>query len=265
MRIIVYLAPILLVLPLIPGFIAKVHAQDNATVATVNGETIEQSTVDAVSRQLQARQQQVDEAAIVEELINMKLLSQLAAESGIDKRDDVKSAIELQRLQLLANAYMREMSESIEVSDEVLQAEYDRQVAGLSQSEFLVSQILFEAEDGAVDAIKSLDDGGEFEKLAMELSIDPSGRDGGSIGWVQAEVLPPQLADAIATIAPGTHGPSPVKTDFGWHVLRVEETRGTPVPPFESVKPQVRNALITQRLQEQITELRESAEIKLSE
>jgi len=142
MRIIVYLAPLLLVLPLIPGFIAKVHAQDNATVATVNGEAIEQSTVDAVSRQLQARQQQVDEAAIVEELINMKLLSQLAAESGIDKQDDVKSAIELQRLQLLANAYMREMSESIEVSDEVLQAEYDRQVAGLSQSEYLVSQIV---------------------------------------------------------------------------------------------------------------------------
>jgi len=265
MRIIVYLKHLLLALALIPGFIAQVYAQENATVATVNGEAILQSTVDAVSRQLQARQQQVDEAAIVEELINMKLLSQLASESGIDEQADVKSAIELQRIQLLANAYMREMSESIEVSDEVLQLEYDRQVAGLSQSEFLVSQILLEGEDAAVDAIKALDEGGEFEKLAQELSIDPSSRSGGSIGWVQAGVLPPEMAEALATITPGTHGASPVKTDFGWHVLRVEETRGTPVPSFDSVKPQVRNALITQRLQEKITELRESADIKAGE
>ena len=265
MRIIVYLTSLLLVLPLIPGFTAQAHAQENATVATVNGEAILRSTVDAVSRQLQARQQQVDEAAIIEELINMKLLSQLATESGIDDQDDVKSAIELQRIQLLANAYMRDISATIEVSDEVLKAEYDQQVAGLSQAEFLVSQILLDAEDAAVDVIKSLDEGGEFEKLAMELSIDPSGRSGGSIGWVQSEVLPPELAQAIESIAPGSHGTSPVKTDFGWHVVRVEETRGTPVPPFESVKPQVQNALIAQRLQEKILELRKSADIKLGE
>jgi len=265
MRIIVSLRQLILVVALVPVCLSQTHAQENATVATVNGEAIQQSTVDAVTRQLQARQQAVDEPAIVEELINMTLLSQLATESGIHEQDDVKSAIELQRIQLLANAYMRDMSESVEVTDDVMKAEYDRQVAGISQAEFLVSQILLETEDAAVDAIKSLDDGGEFEKLAMELSIDPSGRTGGNIGWVQAEVLPPELTKAIETIAPGTHGSAPVKTDFGWHVLRVEETRGTPVPSFDSVKPQVRNALIAQRLQEKIAELRKSAEVKLGE
>ena len=118
----------------------SVLAQDTGSskvVATVNGESIYQSTVDTVSQQLQSSQQPIDEAAIIEELINLKLLSQQAVETGLHERDDVRSVLELQRLQILSNMYLREISESVQPTDEELKAEYDNQIKNLTQSEYL--------------------------------------------------------------------------------------------------------------------------------
>lgn len=250
------LAAMMAVLPV------SAHALDEGVVATVNGEPVHRATVVAVQQQLAGRQQAADETLVIQELINLNLLSQLATEEGLHEEDDVRSVLELQRLQVLANAYMGKLSEEVEISDEQLRAEYDKQVAAVAQDEFNVSQIMLESEADANDVIAKLDaDSAAFEELAKTVSIDPGGQSGGEMGWVQASVLPEPMANALAELEPGNFNRTPVQTNFGWHVMMLHDKRGSQVPDFEAVKPQVRNALVTQELQNKIEELRASADI----
>ena len=250
------MAVIMALLPISP-----VNALDEGVVATVNGEPVHQATVMAVQQQLAGRQQAPDEAMVIQELINLNLLSQLATEEGLHEDDAIRSVLELQRLQVLANAYMGKLSEEIELSDEQLQAEYDKQVAAVAQDEFNVSQIMLESEADAMDVIAKLEDNTPFDELAKTSSIDPGGQSGGEMGWVQASILPEPMAQALAELEPGNFTREPVETNFGWHVLLLQEKRGSQVPDFETVKPQVRNALVTQELQNKIDELRAAADI----
>lgn len=241
--------------------LSATHALEEGVVATVNGEPVHRATVIAVQQQLAGRQQAPDETMVIQELINLNLLSQLATEEGLHEDDSVRSVLELQRLQVLANAYMGKLSEEIELSDEVLRAEYDKQVAAVAQNEFNVSQIMLESEADAVAVIAKLDDSTPFEELAKSSSIDPGGQTGGEMGWVQASALPEPMAEALAGLEPGTYSSEPVQTNFGWHVLQLHDKRASQVPDFEAVKPQVRSALVTQQLQVKIDELRADAEI----
>lgn len=248
---------------LLPG--TSVIAQDvgnNGVVATVNGEAIYQSTVDSVSQQLQGNQQSVDETAIVDELINLKLLSQQAVETGLDEREDVRSVLELQRLQILSNMYLREISTSMQATDEELQAEYDKQSVGLSKSEYLVSQIMLENEADAKAVIDDLAAGETFAKLATERSTDAGGSQGGDIGWVHSDALPAQMSDALATMEIDSYSDAPVQSEYGWHVLHLREKRGSTPPAFESVKQQLQGAILADRIQAQLDELRADADIE---
>lgn len=240
-----------------------VAAQDTGgVVATVNGEAIDQSTVDAVTAQLQAGQQAIGEDAVIDELINLKLLSQQAVEAGLHEREDVRSVLELQRLQILSNMYLREISSSIEPTDDELQAEYEKQVESLAKSEYLVSQIMLENEADAKAIIDDLSAGGDFAKLAEEHSTDAGGASGGDLGWVHVDVLPAPMSDALTAMDADTFSDAPVQTDFGWHVLHLREKRGSVPPAFDSVKPQLQQAVLTQRIQVRLDELRADAEIE---
>jgi len=108
-------------------------------------------------------------------------------------------------------------------------------------------------------------DGGSFEELAKERSIDPGGKTGGDLGWFQAGSMAPEIVAALADLKPGDIALEPVKTDYGWHVMRLDDVRGPPIPDFEAVKPQIRSALVTRMLQGKIAELREQADIVLKE
>ena len=124
-------------------------ALDEGVVATVNGEPVHEATLDAVQRQLQGRQQAPAREQIIEELINLNLLSQLATKEGLHESDEIRSVLELQRLQVLANAYMGVLSEDMELPDEMLRAEYDKQVASVANNEYKTRQIMLESEDQA--------------------------------------------------------------------------------------------------------------------
>ena len=238
---------------------APLVAQDS--VATVNGEPVSKRLVDIVSLQFQNQRQNMSEADIVEELINLTLLSQLAEKAGLHEQDDVASALDLQRMQILSNSYLREISDTLEATEYELKEQYDNQVAGLAKDEFQVSQIMTETEEDAKAAIASLDEGNAFADVAKELSTDAGGKQGGDLGWVHTEALPEQLVAVLATMEKGSYSKVPVQTDFGWHVLELREKRGTPVPTFDSVKPQLQNAFVAQRIQKKLEELRADAEI----
>ena len=240
-------------------------ALDEGVVATVNGEPVHEATLDAVQRQLQGRQQAPAREQIIEELINLNLLSQLATKEGLHESDEIRSVLELQRLQVLANAYMGVLSEDMELPDEMLRAEYDKQVASVANNEYKTRQIMLESEDQAKEVIAKLGDGEDFIELAKTMSTDPGGKTGGDLGWVQASVLPEAMGAALSELESGNFTAEPVQTEFGWHVLLLEDTRGSNVPDFEAVRPQIRNALVTQELQKKIVELREAAEIELAQ
>ena len=240
-------------------------ALDEGVVATVNGEPVHEATLNAVQQQLQGRQQAPAREQIIEELINLNLLSQLATKEGLHESDEIRSVLELQRLQVLANAYMGVLSEDMELSDEMLRAEYDKQVASVSNNEYKTRQIMLESEDQAKEVIAKLGDGEDFIELAKTMSTDPGGKTGGDLGWVQASVLPEAMGAALSELESGNFTAEPVQTEFGWHVLLLEDTRGSNVPDFEAVRPQIRNALVTQELQKKIAELRDGAEIELAQ
>lgn len=256
-------AALLLAAGLIP--LNSALALDEGVIATVNGEPVHEATLNAVQRQLQGRQQAPAKEQIIEELVNLNLLSQLATKEGLHESDEIRSVLELQRLQVLANAYMGVLSEEMELPDEMLRAEYDKQVASVANNEYKARQIMLESEDQAKEVIAKLGDGEDFIELAKTMSTDPGGKTGGDLGWVQASVLPEAMGAALSELESGNFTAEPVQTDFGWHVLLLEDTRGSNVPDFESVKPQIRSALVTQELQKKIAELREGAEIELAE
>ncbi len=240
-------------------------ALDEGVKATVNGNPIMQSMVDSVAQQLQANNQAADEARIVEELVNLQLLSELAEKEGLHKSEEIANVLQLQRNRILANSYMAELSKDISVSDEEIQAEYDIQTAQMQSQEYNASHILLENEEDAKAVIEELEGGADFAALAKEKSTGPSGPNGGELGWFNAETMVPEFADAVRAMEAGATSASPVKTEFGWHVIKLNESRGTQVPALENVKPQIENVLMRTKLAEKITALRDKAEIELAE
>jgi len=240
---------------------APVMAQEQTSVATVNGEPVSQSLLDIVTRQFQNQRQNLSEDEIVDELINLTLLTQLAEKAGLHERDEIASALDLQRMQILSNGYLREISDTLEATEYELKEQYDNQVEGLAKDEFQVSQIMTDTEEDATKAIAILDEGKAFAEVAKELSIDAGAKQGGDLGWVHTEALPAQLVEVLATMEKGSYSKTPVKTDFGWHILELRDKRGTPVPTFESVKSQLQSAFVAQRIQKKLEELRADAEI----
>lgn len=240
-------------------------ALDEGVRASVNGSPIMQSMIESVAAQLQANGQQADEERIIDELINLQLLAELAKNDGLDKREDIANVLQLQRNQILANTYMSEISKDISVSDEEMQKEYDKQTANVKSDEFNASHILLESEEDAKAVIAALADGGDFAELAKEKSTGPSGPNGGELGWFKADTMVPEFAAAVQQMEAGSSSSEPVKTEFGWHVIKLNETRGTPVPEFEEVKPQIENVLVREQLTAKIAKLREAANIEIAE
>ncbi|MGD2112724.1 MAG: peptidylprolyl isomerase, partial [Gammaproteobacteria bacterium] len=139
---------------------------------------------------------------------------------------------------------------------------YDTQV-GVPGKEYKARHILVETEDEAKDIITRLDDGVDFSELAKEKSTGPSGPSGGELGWFGAGQMVKPFADAAAAMEKGTYSKTPVQTEFGWHVIMLDDMRDSTPPPFDDVKERLKVLLTNQNLQQHISELRESASIDL--
>lgn len=244
-----------------------ISAQDlgDDVVASVNGQPISQFAVDAVMMQLQQSGQQADPAAIVNELINLELLTQKAEAQKLHERDDIETLLRLQYIQMMARTYMGDLSRTLTVTDDEVQTAYDTMIADNAVPEYRASHILLEDEAAANEVIQALNDGASFATLAKELSTGPSGENGGDLGWFQAESMVPEFSAAVASMETGTFSAAPVKTDFGWHVIQLVDRRDTNVPDIETVAEELRASIIGQQLTEQVSQFRQEADIKIRE
>ncbi len=234
-------------------------------VATVNGVPISQYALDAVALQVQQSGEQFDESAIINELVNLELLTQKAEAIDLHEEEEIKTLLKLQYNQMMARTYMGNLSRELEVTDDEVKAAYDDFVANSAEPEYRASHILLDDEAAANDVIKALNDGGSFEELARERSTGPSGESGGDLGWFQANSMVPEFSAALTDMATGTVSEAPVQTQFGWHVIKLVDKRETNAPSFEAVEAEIRNGLVGQKLTDQVTQFRQEADIKIRE
>ncbi|MBX3703559.1 MAG: peptidylprolyl isomerase [Steroidobacteraceae bacterium] len=174
----------------------------------------------------------------LEELIGM-YVGAAEAEKQKLAEGEPNARLELVQRSALAEMLFRKVTEGKEPTEEELQAEYDARIAELPQTEYHARHILVDDEAKAKDLIAQIDKGASFEKLAKENSADGSANDGGDLGWFNPGQMVKPFSDAVQQLEVGKYTATPVKTDFGWHVIKLEETRPTTPPPYDAVKAQL--------------------------
>lgn len=234
-------------------------------IATVNGSPITQQVLDVYRQQRAAKgikPDTSDDAAVLNELVALELMRQEAVNSGAQADPVISATLDQLDRSTLAGAAIKSFITANESSDEELRNAYDTGV-GKPGKEFNARHILVETEQEAKDIIALLDGGGDFVELAKEKSTGPSGPNGGELGWFGAGQMVKPFADAAAALEKGSYTKEPVQTQFGWHVIRLEDSReGTP-PPYEDVKERLKIMLANQKLQKHIEQIKESATIDI--
>lgn len=244
------------------------HAQNG--VARVNGVVIPQSRMDMFVRDLTAQGRPDTpelRAAIKQELINRELLAQEAARRGLEKTPEIAAQIDIARQSVLARAVMQEAMRTSPVTEEVMRKEYERIKSQLGTREYKPRHILVEKEDEAKDIIAQIKKGASFEKLASEKSKDTGTKmRGGELDWTRPDSVVRPFADALARLKKGQLTDDPVQTQFGWHVIRLDDERALKVPGYDEVKGNIQ-AQLQQRQQQQaqgkiLNDLRAKAKIE---
>jgi peptidyl-prolyl cis-trans isomerase C len=237
---------------------------DDKTV-TVNGVTIPQERIDQRVK-FAARQGQPDSPElrkmITEDLINLELMSQEATKKGLDKQPDTVQQIELAKESALASAWVQDYTKNHPISEDALKQQYDSLKAKLGPKEYKVAHILVktEAEAKAIEA--KLKKGYSFSKLAKQKSKDAgSAAHGGELGWNAPTNFVAPFAEALLTLKKGKIS-APVESQFGWHIIKLEDVRNMKVPPFEQVKPNLMQRMQQEMVQKAISDLRAGAKIE---
>lgn len=205
-----------------------------------------------------------DREALLKELIDLTLLAQEAEQKGLAKQETVAARLQNLRSAVLAQAAVENMLEQ-EPDDAAVQAEYEKHFQDEQGLEYHARHILVEDKESAEKLIVQLDDGTDFIKLAEEHSSGPTGPNGGDLGWFQPEQMVPPFSEAVATLEPGTYTKEPVETQFGWHVIKLEESRSIAPPPLADVRQQLVALIAQERIESRVEELRKAADIKIDE
>lgn len=200
---------------------------------------------------------------LIDELLTSMLLSQEAVKMGLDKNSLVIAAVEVARQQALRQAALNALLAREQVSDEAVKAAYDAQYAQSESNEYKARHILVEDEASAKEIINALDDGADFAELAKEKSTGPSGPQGGDLGWFSLDRMVKPFSDAVALMKKGSYSKTPVKTDFGWHVIKLEDQREnkTAPPALETIKPQLVQQLKIEAARKYLEQLHSKADI----
>ncbi len=235
-------------------------------VAIVNGKAVPMARVEALAKQVQASGQPVDEATraqLKQEVIMREVFMQEAEKRGVAGGEDYKVQMELARQTLMIRALFANEEKAHPVTDADVKAEYDKFAAANGGKEFRARHILVEKEDDAKAIITQLKGGAKFEDLAKKLSKDPgSGANGGDLDWANAASYVTEFSEAMIKLAKGEMTQEPVKSQFGWHVIRVDDIRQAQLPKLEEIKDQIAQQLKQQRLAAFQNNLREKAKVE---
>ncbi|GAA4338919.1 peptidylprolyl isomerase [Pigmentiphaga soli] len=233
--------------------------------AVVNGRAIPSARVDQFVKLL-TKQGQPDSPQlrdqIREELINREVFLQEADKRGIAKQPDVQAEIDLARQSVLIRGLFNDYLDKNPVTDKDVQAEYDRVKGAQGDKEYHARHILVEQESQARDIIAQLRQGAKFEDLAKQSKDQGSAAKGGDLDWAPANTYVKPFADALVALKKGEVTQNPVQTQFGWHVIELEDVRDAQFPPLDQLKPQIEESLRQTRLRDFQTSLREKARIQ---
>ncbi len=200
--------------------------------------------------------------ALIEELINRELIYQNAVSIGVDKTPAVQAEIEQVRINIVAGAMLNRSSDRFAVDEAEMKKEYESRQDELSGTEYKARHILVASEHEAKAIIEELNQGGDFTQLASEHSTGPSATTGGDLGWFRAEQMMVPFGETVEKMEKGSYTKTPVKTDFGWHIILLDDERAVAPPPFDSIKEQIRVGLQNQLMENYIADLRKEAKIE---
>lgn len=257
------LSRILAVAALICAFAAPVWAQN---IATVNGKPIPQSLADSVANSMAKQQGQAVTPQLKEmvknELISREVMVQEADKLGLDKETAVQDEIRIARQNILIRALFNAYLQKHPITDAQIKAEYDKFVKSFGSTEYKAQHILVPSEKEAQDIIAQLKKGAKFSELAKKYSKDTgSAANGGDLGWSTPNNYVPPFAKALEALKPGQYTQTPVQSQFGWHVIKLDATRPAKAPTLDQLKPQIQAELQRQEVTKYQDELRAKAKI----
>jgi peptidyl-prolyl cis-trans isomerase C len=238
-------------------------------VATVNGVTISRDVYEYFAKNVagKASTELTPEQRnqLLDNLVHAEIIAQQATKDGLDKKGETAAMLELSRLQLLEQASSENYLKDRKATEAELKAEYDAQVAALPKTQYKAHHILVKTEAEAQAAIARIKKGEKFETVARELSLDSSRANGGDLGdFFAPTAMVKPFGDAVVALKKGDMTTTPVKTEFGWHVIRLDDTRETAAPPFDSVKDRIEQIVQAKKFQAYGDELLKTAKLEKS-
>jgi peptidyl-prolyl cis-trans isomerase C len=250
-----------------PAATDKAAAPAPAPVATIDGTPISRLEYEIYLKSLLQGRPTTEltteqRGQVLDELINMQLLASQGVKDGVDKDPDVAGRLDVVRMRVLADAESQKYLKDKEPSDAELHAEYDTAIQSMDKTEYHARHILVATKDLADQVIKKIKGGAKFEDVAKAQSTDGSKANGGDLGWFTLTRMAKPFGDAVKTLKKGEMTQEPVQTQFGWHVIKLEDTRETAPPPFEQVKQQVNNGVIQKKLQAYVDSLKKTSKIE---
>lgn len=246
-------------------FAADTKPSAASPLTKVNGVAISSAAVDLLIAEQTAQGAPNDDQlkrAVREELVRREVISQEARKKGLDKKAEVTARADMARQAVLVGAYLDDWAKANKVKDTAVRAEYDTRIKSMPGQEYHARHILVEKEDEAQAIIKKLQSGAKFADLAKESKDPGSKENGGDLGWNAPNAFVPAFSEAMVKLAKGTFTPQPVKTNFGYHVILLEDSRKLEPPKFEEVKDRLTQAMMQQAVQSHITELVKKAKVE---
>ena len=238
-------------------------------VATVNGEVISSDTFEFASKNLAGKPssdlspEQRNE--LLDSLVAATAVAQQASKDGLDKKGDAGAQLQLSRMQILQQAAGENFLKNKASTETEMKAEYDTQVGQMPKLQYKAHHILVKSEDEAKSAIARIKKGEKFETVAKALSIDSSGKEGGDLGdFFYANSMVPEFGNAVMALKKGEMTQTPVQTQYGFHVIRLDDTRENVPPPYESVKDKVDQVVRSRKFKDYADGLVKAAKVEKS-
>lgn len=202
---------------------------------------------------------------VLNELVNNVMIANSPQGKALAQDEEIAAAIDVARTRLIAQAFIRDELDKLKIEDDELRARFEATHGDGAGKEFKARHILMDDRDKAVAAIERLDKGEDFAKLASELSIGPSKKDGGDLGWFEKNQMVSEFSEATQQLADGAYSKTPVKTQFGWHVILREESRDLPKPAFEDVREELERELRQEHVARLVAGIRDKTKIEIQQ
>ncbi len=248
-------------------------AVEGKVVAVVNDESITDAEFQQYLKLRQSREPITDDAQkkkVLEEMVDRVLLAQRAVANGVDKDPEVQNLMKRVRENILVQSMIRKSLEEHPITDDELKQRFQTEVAATHKTEYKVSHILIKDEDEAKDIIKSLQNKGDFAAIAKKKSIDvQSGKNGGALGWINQGMVVPEFFEGVSRLEKGAFSSEPVKSDFGWHIIKVDDTRAAKIPTYEEFMGDAQTAanfrrkLQDEKIEKMMKDLRAGAKVEI--